>query len=188
MIEDLSAFIATVLAVSLTTERLVAVVKTSFPVWMAAEKKTDSAEIDLVGDRWRRLRVQLVAFLVAWVASASLADFKFISGSVQLGTSAVAIPVVVLAILSMGGSAFWSSVVAYASAAKDIQVQAKASGSLAFQAQARSQGRVPMDSGIVAVERGSGRAAPNLATALGNITTLAQPAFEAAPSRVVSHG
>jgi hypothetical protein len=188
MIEDLSGFVATVLAISLTTERLVAVVKTSFPVWMAAEKKTDSAEVDLIGDRWRRLRVQLVAFLVAWVASASLANFQFFTGSVKLGASGAAIPVLVLAILSMGGSALWGSIVTYASAAKDIRVQTRASGSLAFQAQARAQGKTPMDSGLAAVERGGGQAAPGLANALTMITTLSQPPLTALGSRMASHG
>jgi hypothetical protein len=184
MIEDLSAFIATVLAVSLTTERIVAVVKTAFPVWMAAERKTESAEVDLLGDRWRRLRVHLVAFVVAWVASASLANFQFLSGSVKLGTAGAEIPVFFLAILSMGGSAFWSSVISYASAAKDIQNQARASGSLAFQVQARAAGRVPTDSGLAA---GGGQTAPGLAEALTKITSLTQPPLKAMGSRMASH-
>jgi len=187
MFENLSAFVATVLAVSLSTERLVAVVKTAFPVWMAAEKKTNSSEVDLVGDRWRRLRVQLVAFVSAWVASAAVAELHFF-GSITIGTGPMRIPVIVLALLSMGGSAFWSSVVNYASAAKDIQQQTRATSGLAFQAEARRQGKTPLDSGMAAVARGGAEVAPGLASTLKTITSLSQPAFAAAESRLATNG
>jgi hypothetical protein len=100
----------------------------------------------------------------------------------------VRVPVIVLALLSMGGSAFWGSVVNYASAAKDIQQQNRATGGLAFQAEARRQGKTPLDSGMAAVARGGAELAPGLASTLSTITTLPQPAFMAAESRLATNG
>jgi hypothetical protein len=188
IIEEISAFVATVLAVSLATERLVVIAKTAAPVWLADEKKTDAAEVDLLGDRWRRLRVHLLAFLTAWLIAASLAEFDFM-GRVELGSaSGASMHVLVLALLSMGGSAFWASIVGYASAAKDIRMQARASEALSFQAKAKEQGKVPADSGIAAVARGASSTATNMDVVLRKVMTLDQPKFGAGASRVAGNG
>ncbi|HEU5170710.1 MAG TPA: hypothetical protein VFU46_09235 [Gemmatimonadales bacterium] len=187
-INDLSAFVATLLAVSLATERLVVVAKTSFPTWLADEKKTPAQETDLIRDRWRRIRVQLVALAAAWVTAAALANFDP-TGEVPLGADGSgSIPVPLLALLSMGGSALWTSIVGYASALKDIRTLERASGSLGFHARAREQGLTAVDAGTAAVARGASRAAPGLTAAIERIGTLDQPPLQEPASRVARHG
>jgi hypothetical protein len=186
MIDDLSAFLTLLLGVSLATERLVAVAKTSFPIWLADEKKTAALETDLIGDRWRRLRVQLVAFIAAWVISGSLADWNFFGPVNVAAAGAIALPAPLLALLSMGGSALWTSLLGYASAAKDVRAQDRAKGGLAFRAEARRQGVTALDAGIAAISRGGTVDAPSLADALARLGTLEPPPFDA-PSRVVSN-
>lgn len=188
VIEGFSAFAATVLAVSLATERLVAFAKAAAPRWLADEKKTEASEVDLLGDSWRRIRVNLVALVSAWIASASLPEQGFAPlGSVLFG-GGTAIPVPLLALLSMGGSAFWANIVGYASAAKDIRMQERSSQGLDFQAKAKEHGRIAADAGIAAVARGAGKTAPGLPEVLGNVATIASPAFDLPTSRLVSHG
>lgn len=187
MIDDLSAFLTLLLGTSLATERLVAVAKTSFPIWLADEKKTAALETDLVGDRPRRLRVQLVAFIAAWVVSGSLADWNFF-GPVNVATAgAIALPAPFLALLAMGGSALWTSLLGYASAAKDFRAQERAMGGLEFRAEARQQGVTALDAGIAAISRGGTGDAPSLAAALNNIGALEPPPFGSRDSRMVSH-
>ncbi len=189
IIESFGAFAATVLGVSLATERLVVFAKAAFPRWLAEEKKTDAAEVDLIADRGRRVRVHLVAFVAALIASASLAEQRFdLLGEVPLGAGGAALPVPLLALLSMAGSAFWTNLVGYASAAKDIRMQERSSLGLDFQAKAREYGRVPADSGIAAATRGASPGAAELATVMDRMTTISQPAFDVPESRVVSHG
>lgn len=155
-INDLSATLAVVLAVSLATERWVAVVKTALPR-LAVEQRNQAGEVDLVADRKRRLAVQAVAFAGAWITSAFMAGVGVLSWGafadvVPAGT--VAIPAPVLALLASGGSAFWTQVLQYTGAVKDIAATRKAMESLAFRAQAESMGVTPVDSGRAA--RGPG--------------------------------
>jgi hypothetical protein len=157
-IVDLSATVAMLLTISLATERLVSVVKTLSPTWFADEKKNEAKEVDLIADRWRRIRVQLVAFLCAWVTAAFLVkvtegqSFNFIeavfNGTVDLGT--IEPPTWIVGLLASGGSAFWAQVVGYTSAVKDIAVTNCARTSLEFTATAEAMGRAPIDSGVVA--------------------------------------
>jgi hypothetical protein len=160
--QDLSAAIA---AISVATERLVTIVKTAAPRLFAEEHKTDAKEVDLHADRWRRLRVLAVAFLCAWVTTGLLADTTASDvgwsfhpfGRVTVGSRALS--VLFIALLATGGSAFWTQVVGYLGALKDVTQTAKATKSLAFQAQALDMGLTPRDSGIVA------RSAPGSVTA-----------------------
>lgn len=119
-IVDLSATVAMLLTLSLATERIVAIVKTAFPGWFAHEQQTDAGTVDRIADRWRRLRVQGVAFLGAWITAGALADggnFNLL-GVVDLGT--VTVPALMVALLASSGSAFWAQVLGYTSAIKDI--------------------------------------------------------------------
>jgi hypothetical protein len=189
IIEQFSAFAAIVLAVSLATERLVAFAKSALPTWLADEKKTDASEVDLLGDRGRRIRVHAVALVSAWIASASLAEPGFsLIGKVAVGSGSAALPVPLLAFLSMGGSAFWTNIVGYASAAKDLRVQERSRRGLDFQAEAKRMGRLASDAGIAAVPRRASGPATDVAKVAGTITSLTQPGFDIPASRVVTHG
>lgn len=119
-IVEISATVAVMLTISLATERLVAIVKTVSPGWFAHEQQTDDGTVDRIADRWRRLRVQGVAFLGAWITAGALANggnFNLL-GEVNLGT--VTVPTLIVALLASGGSAFWAQVLGYTSAVKDI--------------------------------------------------------------------
>jgi hypothetical protein len=189
IIEGFSAFAATVLAVSLATERLVAFVKSAAPRWFADEKKTEASEVDLLGDSWRRIRVHAVALVSAWLASASLPEGGFaLLGKVVLSAGNIAIPVPLLALLSMGGSAFWTSIVGYASTAKDLRMQERSSQGLKFRADAKEHGVIASDAGIAAVARAASQPAPGLSKVLETMAAISPPAFDTPTSRVASHG
>lgn len=129
---DYGVMIATLLAISLAAERIVAVVKTMSPGWFAepAAAAPGAPVPTAAQDRGRRLRVQAVAFAACWVAAASLnPGFEFFTlftrGDLDLPTPLVAL-------LAMGGSAFWSQVLGISSALKDLKqaqaVDARAGG------------------------------------------------------------
>lgn len=190
IIEGFSAFAATVLAVSLATERLVSFAKAAAPRWLADEKKTDASEPDLLGDSWRRIRVHAVALVSAWVASASLPEEGFaLFGSVVLSAGNLALPVPILALLSMGGSAFWTNIIGYASAAKDLRMQERSSNGLLFKAEAKERGVIAADSGIAAVTRAATTKGAAKTEALATLNaTNTPPAFDTPTSRLVAHG
>jgi hypothetical protein len=122
-INDLGALVTVLLSISLAAERLVAIIQTLFP-WLALEKKNEAQGTDLKQDRWRHFTLQVIMFLSAWTTSGFLSDggfnllgfFKFASIS-----GAPSIPIFVLGVLSSGGSAFWSSILGYTKAVKDIR-------------------------------------------------------------------
>lgn len=128
---DLSSLAAIVAGVSLATERLVTAAKTALPQLLANEEtKPGTQQPDLVADRGRRLLVQLIAFLSAFLTSTLIATKTVQIAGLALpfyvvygGAEPHLLPTPFLALFAMGGSAFWTSVVAYASAAKDIQTQ-----------------------------------------------------------------
>lgn len=123
-IEQLSAFAAIALAGSLAMERLVVIAKTTFP-WLA-EAKTAGGQSEMRADRWRRravLAITLAAsFVTSWLLSDSVAGqpryVSFGEGSHVHWT--------LFAFTISGGSAFWTSVVSYASTTKDLRAQEKA--------------------------------------------------------------
>lgn len=147
----LSALAATLLAISLATERAVAILKTLLPEMFEAEKKTDAKEVDLPADRWRRLAVQAIAYLAAWATSAFLVrGMSWWDGLTQGSVLDTGLPSALVALLASGGSAFWAQVVGYTSALKDATVARRATESLRFTEQALAMGRTPIDSGRVA--------------------------------------
>ncbi len=120
MIDDLSALAAVLLAVSLATERLVTILKTIIP--QLADDNTSAP--DARPERMRRFLVQLLAFWCAWLTVAFLHESGFgLIGTIEIGPGNRPIPLVVLAILASGGSAFWNNVLGYTRAVKEIRVQ-----------------------------------------------------------------
>lgn len=122
---DYGVMIATLLAISLAGERIVAIVKTMFPTWFAEPSAQPGSSVpDRLEDRGRRLRVQAMAFGACWVAAASLSNFDF-AGRMEIAGLSLATPIV--GFLAMGGSAFWSQVLGISSALKDLkQTEVKA--------------------------------------------------------------
>ena len=151
MIADLSATIAVLLSISLATERLVTIVKTMFPT-LAVEKKTAAGETALAPDRPRRLALQALALAAAWITASFMAasdrpdelTWNFF-GQVQAGDLRIWVPIV--AILASGGSAFWTQLLQYTGAVRDIAITRKASEGLDFRGKARDMGATPVDSG-----------------------------------------
>jgi len=115
---ELSTLLA---AISVATERLVVVVKTIFPR-LGAQPAAVPGSSDDGEDRGRRLGVLALAYGCGLVAAYFVGDgWRIYYGSGQQGISIFAV-----ALLSTGGSAFWTQVVSFASAAKDArQVQAQ---------------------------------------------------------------
>jgi hypothetical protein len=137
--KDISTLIALILAVSLASERLVTMLKTLMPEWLADEKKTSTQEVDLVADRWRRFVVIIMAFLAAWLTATFLTK-----GYAPLGEVVIEgqghINTLLLGLLASGGSAFWSSILGYSKAVKDIKVQTRAKENLQFHEEVKSLG------------------------------------------------
>jgi hypothetical protein len=160
-IESLSATIAVLLSISLATERLVTIIKTIYPP-LAVEKKNQAGETALAADRPRRLVLQALALAAAWVTAGFLADeaHRILFGTVHwkvfglywqafgwVKAGEVLIPVPIVAVLASGGSAFWTQLLQYIGAVKDIAVTHKSSATLSFWAQAQQEGAVPGGSG-----------------------------------------
>jgi hypothetical protein len=186
---NLEALTALILSISLATERLVVAVKTTSPTWFADEKKTAANETDRIADRWRRIRVLLTAFIVAFALATLIADqpitgLGFLDGlpfwaSYGAGENGGKIATPLLALLASGGSAFWTSVVGFVSAARDVRVQQRAAEGLEFRNEAERRGVAPVDSGASA--SGTGKRQKQLseapdptekASAFGQLLTL----------------
>lgn len=187
IIDDLSQMSATLLAISLASERIVTIAKTAFPVWLADEKKTDAQEVDVVADKRRRLLVLAIAFVSAWFTAAmltnnnnfwqSLFDSLVIGPDTKDPTKGLHLNVLVVGLLCSGGSALWGNLLGYTKAVKEIQTQRKASEGLDYSKKAKDQGLTTFDSGNAV------RSPINDLT-LDQLTTLTQPDFTITNSRI----
>jgi|GEM_PF-2603161 len=187
IIDDLSEMSATLLAISLASERIVTIAKTAFPVWLADEKKTDAQETDLVADRSRRLFVLAIAFVSAWLTASLLVDESWslgslvgniiIGGDTSNTDKGLHLNVLIVGLLASGGSSLWSNVLGYTKAVKEVQTQRKASEGLDYSQKAKDQGLTTFDSGNAV------RIPVNDLT-LNQLTTLSQPAFVISNSRI----
>lgn len=115
MLDQLGALAALALAGSLAVERLVTIAKTIVPRLTEATS-AEPGESEMRADQGRRLSVLVVTL----TASAITAFLVSTDGAIPVGTD-THVPWPLFALLISGGSAFWTSVVAYASAAKDVQ-------------------------------------------------------------------
>jgi hypothetical protein len=127
MLDRLFALSTILLALSLSTERLVALVKTIFP-----SLEDETGEKTFSEDKLRIRKVQLLSFVCAWITCSFFAEkgFNFI-GSFPLIEN-YKLPVPFVAFLCSGGSAFWSSVLGYVKAVKDTKKQQLAAQRRAF--------------------------------------------------------
>lgn len=128
MLDKLVALSTMLLAISLATERLVTVMKTLLPKWLNEERTDSLGHESPVADRWRRFVVQLISFLAAWLTASFLREVdsgRWPFGGIKIIEGQPLMPVIVVALLSMGGSAFWNNILGYSKAVKDIRVQEK---------------------------------------------------------------
>lgn len=187
-IDDLSEMATTLLAISLASERVVTILKTTFPIWLADEKKTEAQEVDLVADKNRRLLILFISFLTSWITASFLADVPGLEdtnlfsskgstffGYIKLGNTNF--PTFIMGLLASGGSSLWSNFLGYTKAVKDVQTQRKASEGLEYRQQANKQGLTTFDSGK-AVRR------PLDESVVDNLSTLIAPPFNLALSRI----
>lgn len=121
MINHLIALSTLLLSISLATERFVAILKTIIPALAGSETEKDAEK-----DRGRILLVQLVSFFGAWITTSFLSEGGFNPFGNIVILEGHSWPVYFVAFLSTGGSAFWSSVLGYAKATKDIRQQERA--------------------------------------------------------------
>jgi hypothetical protein len=184
--ETITILISYILAVSLASERLVTIIKTLLPEWLADEKKTAAQEVDLVRDRWRRIRVILLAFLSAYVTSSLLVgnfnpflDVRIIDGH--------PLPLIVLAFLASGGSAFWSNLLGYTKAVKDIRVQRRAQENLQYHEEAKSFGLKAYDGGMAVRKKIMTGIPAELQLSLSKISALSQPSFNDNINQLLQH-
>lgn len=136
----LAVFVVVVMA----TERLVALTKAAFPAWLEDERKNAAGEVDLVADRWRRLRVQTIAF------SAALALTGCVAAPWQEAAGKLVVPLPLVALAASGGAAFWAHCIQRNSVARDRAVTRGAVEALRFRQFAESQGATPIASGRAA--------------------------------------
>lgn len=115
-LDTLSDLSALLLAISLATERLVVIAKTLLPR-LGEERPPAPGESADEADRARRLTVLGVAYLCALITAWLIAD----GWTIEYGASRREISIFGVALLASGGSAFWTQIVGFASAAKDVR-------------------------------------------------------------------
>lgn len=125
--DDITALSTLLIAIGLASERLVTIIKTILPNHLAQERKSENEVADPQKDRGRRIWVIVIAFISAWLTTSFLASGGFDPlGVVVFGAeNSTSLPVILIAFLSMGGSAFWSNIIGYTSAIKDVKKQQK---------------------------------------------------------------
>lgn len=150
MLKTLDTLVPILLAIALASERLIAILKTIIPP-LAEQQTTPAGEVDLKQDKGRRLTLQLLAIVTSYVS----VGLAFNTWS-PLSTPIADIPVSVLALtlLGSGGSAFWSSVMGYVKAVKDIKTTQRADTILKYRLNAQQSGVSALGTGEVANKAG----------------------------------
>lgn len=120
MPDALSTLASLALAGSLAVERLVTIIKTFFPSLNEVARPA-WGESDARADMDRRLRVLLVTIIASQLTAFLLASGDGgLRGQVMVNEE-FGVPWSLFGLLISGGSAFWTSIVSYASALKDVQ-------------------------------------------------------------------
>lgn len=119
-VTDIIKFISLILAISVAGERLVTFLKTLVPP-LAGPSPADPPPYPQA-DRPRAVAVMAIAFLAAWLTSGFLAKSDFMLGKIEI-VPGFDLPCYFMGILASGGSAFWTNVLGYFKAIKDISTQ-----------------------------------------------------------------
>lgn len=126
-LETLEALATLVIALSAANERLVESLKALFAPWLAKEQTATGGIADPVKDRWRRLAVQILSVLCALVVASMIAasQGETFGSAIQVGSGANErrFHVVLVALLTTGGSAFWNSIIDFARGAAKLKEQ-----------------------------------------------------------------
>jgi hypothetical protein len=167
MMDQFSSLVAILLAISLATERLVTIVKTIWPNSLGEESLDSNGIVDQKKDRGRKLIIQFLSFLFAWLTSSFLtgAESLDLFGWIKVGggDDPLKVHVVAVALLSMGGSAFWNNILGYTKAVKDIKVNEKSEKETGMSALSYSWKHKRMDQDPTAVlKKFDEQGAPNL--------------------------
>ncbi len=118
--------IAFILGVSLASERLIELLKTLFPGLAYQHSLTDENTENIFSEKSRRIAIQLVSVLCGYVTAAILADTWTGNYTFDNGTK---INVFVLGVLASGGSVFWTQILGYSKALKDLKkLEARSEG------------------------------------------------------------
>lgn len=115
-------------AVSLATERLVTFVKSLIPWLDKTPVDSVSGLPDLPEERKRKIALQILAAIAAWITVSLFIDsFNPLTPVPISADNKMVWPAWLLALLSTGGSTFWNDALGYAKAAKDTKRQQRAS-------------------------------------------------------------
>ncbi len=141
-IDVLVSLVTVMLAISLAAERLVTALKSAFPKWLAEQKGAGAVGEDIVADGPRRVGVLVIAYAASYVTSALVAGEWGPLDMLNVGPAdnLLALPIVVVALLATGGSAFWNNILGYTKAAKDARSQDRDARLLANTLQAEAAG------------------------------------------------
>jgi hypothetical protein len=132
-INGVALLVAFFASVSTAAERFVVIVKL---IWPRLADPNDTVRVEyeknkptnkVLPENLRRFLIHLASFLGGWLAAAAWADNGFhLFGPVTLkiNTGAFVMCPLVAGIFGVAGSAFWSSVVGYVTAAKDVKKEA----------------------------------------------------------------
>ncbi|PWK80180.1 hypothetical protein LX99_00644 [Mucilaginibacter oryzae] len=120
-ISAITKLISVILAISLASERLITLVKTNFS-WLQEPPPTVPPVND-GKEKTRRSALMIIAFIVSWVtARYSNGEHGFFE-TFWLGKDDTHIPVALIGLMASGGSAFWTNLLGYVSAVKDVNKQ-----------------------------------------------------------------
>lgn len=173
-IDTLSTLVALILAVSLASERLVAIVKSLIPQLRSSQNSTLATEAGTAPSpegmpgnaKMRRIIVRVIVLGTAWLTSSFFAgedilSFKSFVGQIPFGSGddPAKIPVFIMAILASGGSEVWKNILGYTKAVRDIKIGERATN-------------------------GSGKAGPNERQTSLQMANLGQPDFDSHEPRI----
>jgi len=102
-----------VLGIALATERLIVSIKSAIPTLDEDWQRRENV---------RRLIVQVMAFLIAWIGAAYVGEGGLL-GEIPVSDQ-VGMPVILVGLLGSGGSAFWKDVLGWTNSMKELQAEA----------------------------------------------------------------
>lgn len=131
MITDITKLVSLILGISLAGERLVTLIKTIFPHLAAPPASAGDRPDDSPSAIFKKVLLMVIAFLCCWLSAQLL--FGIHNLTVTIGTIG---PIYVwfLGLLASAGSAFWTNILGYLSALKDLNNQKALQAKMAFDA------------------------------------------------------